>query len=563
VKFTEEELGEAERTDTHATSALQEPPRADTRVGILLADRYRIMERLGKGGMAAVYRGVDRESGMEYAIKFLDRRFTTDPEMARRCQREARTMAEIESRHVPRAFMVGTTAEHEIYFVMEFLRGRDLDQVLTREGPLPWRRAAGIGLQLCEALTAAHTRNIIHRDVKPSNCFLVEGGDAGDDFVKLIDFGIAKDLDASGEQTGLGLVLGTPGYVAPELLAGESRASPATDVYGLGVTIYKLMTGRLPWQPGCAGDITYAQMHETPRPLHEHVRGTLPPTIEAAVMQSFERDPSRRFRSVEEVMVALQLALEEPRAVPPSGSALRERPVTIVGQQPAWRREAAMAAAMAAALFGGAWSLAPTHKPGRGESGRVPVSAVRPMPPPVREPVRERPADAVAPAPAPVMAAPIEAPIETVAAAREVAPAEPPVEAAAAASTSSPPAGPAPAPARPFSASKVESQLAQRVTDLRVCARPGAERLHFTLVVRPDGSVAEVQATPASFRQCVADQLDGVVFASSDGGGELTYTFRAADAPKPASKPAPKPSPKKAAEKDDAMDDLLPVGRGK
>ncbi|MCY1054409.1 serine/threonine-protein kinase [Nannocystis sp. SCPEA4] len=561
MKFTEEEADAAERTEAHATSALPEPPRPDTRVGVLLADRYRIMERLGKGGMAAVYRAVDRESGMEYAIKFLDRRFTADPDMARRCQREARTMAEIESRHVPRAFVVGTTPENEIYFVMEFLRGRDLDQVLTREGPLPWRRAAAIGVQLGEALAAAHACNIIHRDVKPSNCFLVEGGDHGDDFVKLIDFGIAKDLDASGEQTGLGMVLGTPGYVAPELLAGESRASPATDVYGLGVTIYKLMTGRLPWSAGSGCDVTYAQMHEPPRPLHEHVRGSLPPTVAAAVMQAFERDPSRRFRSVAELMAALRLALEEPRAVPPSGSALREAPVAGAAAQPTWRREAALAAAMAAGLFGGAWALAPESKPGRGESGRVPVSAVRPMTTPVveikpaSEPVRERPVIAAAP----VAAAPTEPPLEAAAAPPEVQPAEPQV---ADTPVVSPPAEP-PAPARPFPTGKVQSQLDQRVTDLRVCARPGSERVHFTLLVEPDGSVREVQATPASFRQCVADQLDGVVFASSDAGGQLTYTFRATDAAKPAAKSSPKPSAKKAAKGDALDDDLLPVGRSK
>ncbi|WAS99319.1 serine/threonine-protein kinase [Nannocystis punicea] len=568
MKFTEEQPGETELAEAHETSTMHTPLKADTRVGVLLADRYRIMDRLGKGGMAAVYRAVDRQSGMEYAIKFLDRRFTADPDMGRRCQREARTMAEIESRHVPRAFMVGTTPENEIYFVMEFLRGRDLDQVLTREGPLPWRRAASIGLQLCEALAAAHARNIIHRDVKPSNCFLVEGGDGGEDFVKLIDFGIAKDLDASGEQTGLGLVLGTPGYVAPELLAGESRASPGTDVYGLGVTIYKLMTGRLPWQPGSAGDMTYAQMHEAPRPLHDHVRGQLPVTVEAAVMQAFERDPSRRFRSVEEVTAALRLALEEPRAVPPSGSALREAaviPASATG--PSWRREAAIAAAIAAALFGGAWTLAPVDKPGRGGSGRVPLAAVRPTPthellvreataqveptrvqaaPPV---VRE--AQTVAQA-APAQAPSVEAPADSAAATPPAAPVEAPVEVATA-----PPTTP-PAPARPFSASKVETLLDRRLTDLRVCAPPGADRLRFTLLVAPDGAVAGVQASPASFRQCIADQLDGATFPASDGGGELEYAFRAKDAPKPAGKPAPKP--KKTPPKDAMDDDLLPVG---
>ncbi|MDC0723139.1 serine/threonine-protein kinase [Nannocystis bainbridge] len=556
MKFTEEELGEAERAETHETSTMHAPP-ADTRVGILLADRYRIMERLGKGGMAAVYRAVDRQSGMEYAIKFLDRRFTADPDMGRRCQREARTMAEIESRHVPRAFLVGTTPENEIYFVMEFLRGRDLDQLLTREGPLPWRRAAGVGLQLCEALAAAHARNIIHRDVKPSNCFLVEGGDAGDDLVKLIDFGIAKDLDASGEQTGLGLVLGTPGYVAPELLAGESRASPTTDVYGLGVTLYKLMTGRLPWQPGSAGDITYAQMHETPRPLHDHVRGQVPVTVEAAVMQAFERDPSRRFRSVEEVTAALRLALEEPRAVPPSGSALREaavRPGPTSG--PSWRREAAITAALAAALFGGAWSLAPVTRPARGGSGRVPLVTVRPMPTHASHDPKARSAAAAAPTTkAAHKPAPVEAP-------RDPPPSDSPPSDAAPMKAAPPVATPlpaeiaAPTPPRPFSARKIEAQLDGLRTDLRVCAAPGADRLRFTLHVAPDGAVADVQATPASFRQCIAAQLDGVVFPASDGGGELDYAFRARDAAKPTAKPAAK----KKASKDAMDDDLLPVG---
>jgi len=557
VKFTEEQLDEVEQTEAHETSTVHQPSRADTRAGLLIAERYRIMERLGKGGMAAVYRAVDRESGVEYAVKFLDRRFTADPGMGRRCQREARTMAEIESRHVPRAFVVGTTPENEIYFVMEFLRGSDLEQVLMRQGPLPWRRAAAIGLQLCEALAAAHTRNIIHRDVKPSNCFLVEGGDAGDDLVKLIDFGIAKDLDASGEQTGLGLVLGTPGYVAPELLAGEARPSPGTDVYGLGVTIYKLMTGRLPWKPGSAGDVTFAQMHESPRPLHEHVRGTLPPTVEAAVMQAFERDPARRFRSVDEVMAALRLALDEPRAVPPSGSVLREAPAPVSAPAPGWRREAAIVMVTAAALFGGAWSLAPTEKPGHGGSGRVLLSAVRPTPTHqllvreatiagdrMRKPVVNS-ADEAARGEVERVESPGEGLVGE-------APPAPVTEVAAPAA--SPPGEPAPVPARPFSASKVRAQLDRRLADLRVCAMPDADRLRFTLTVSPEGSVHEVQASPASFRQCVLDQLDGAVFSASDDGGELTYTFTAKDAPKPATK-SKKPS------KGDPTDDLLPVGQ--
>nr|WP_263429369.1 serine/threonine-protein kinase [Nannocystis pusilla] len=514
------------------------------------------MERLGKGGMAAVYRAVDRESGVEYAVKFLDRRFTADPDMGRRCQREARTMAEIESRHVPRAFLVGTTPEKEIYFVMEFLRGRDLEQVLAREGPLAWRRAAAIGLQLCEALAAAHARNIIHRDVKPSNCFLVEGGDAGDDLVKLIDFGIAKDLDASGEQTSLGLVLGTPGYVAPELLAGEVRPSPGTDVYGLGVTIYKLMTGRLPWRPGSAGEVTYAQMHEPPRPLHEHVRGTMPPRVEAVVMQAFERDPSRRFRSVDEVMAALRLALDEPRAVPPSGSALREARAPVSAPAPGWRRETAIVMVTAAALFGGAWSLAPTKKPGHGGSGRVLLSAVRPTPTHqllVREAtiaedrMRRHVVNATDEA-ARGEVERVETPGEGLA--RE-APPSPVAEVAAPAA--SPPREPTPVPARPFSANKVRAQLDRRLADLRVCAMPGTDRLRFTLKVSPEGSADEVQASPASFRQCVLDQLDGASFPASDDGGELTYTFTSKDAPKPATK-SKKPS------KSDPTDDLLPVG---
>lgn len=501
------------------------PARADTRAGLLLADRYRVMERLGKGGMSAVYRAVDRLEGVEYAVKFLDRRFTIDPDMARRCQREARAMAEIESRHVPRAFLVGTTSEGEIYLVMEFLRGRDLDLVLTQGGPLPWRRAVAIGLQICEALAAAHARNIVHRDIKPSNCFLVEGNEGTDDFVKLIDFGIAKDLEASGEQTGLGLVLGTPGYVAPELFAGEVRASAATDVYGLGVTLYKLLTGRLPWTPGSPVDVAYAQVHEIPRPLHELVPGAFPASAAAAVMQAFARDPAQRFRSVEEVAAALRGALEEPRAVPPSGAA-RVEATPAIGRH---GRHLALVVATVACLFGGAWSLAPGPKPGRGGSGRVPLAAVR-RPPPLSAATSPVPAqDPVEPEAAPQVAATV--PIET--SSRE---------------TPAPAVGsPSEPTSRPFQAGLARSQLDRRRAEMRANCAPllrGTDRMRFTVVVRPDGSVAEVKASPDALRQCVTELLKAMTFAASDDGGQVSYTLRLADRPKQAPE-----------------DDLLPVGR--
>lgn len=287
------------------------PSNEDPRSGTIVAGRFRVMERLGKGGMASVYRAIDRENGTDYAVKFLDRRYASDPEMARRCQREAKTMAALTHHHIPRSYVVGSTETGDLYIVMEFLRGRDLEQVVRSEGPMLWSRALTIGLQICDALVAVHAQNIIHRDVKPSNCFLVEA--PGLDFAKLIDFGIVRDLDASGDQTGTGLILGTAGYVAPELLAGTTRASPLTDVYALGVTLFKLMTGKLPWAGSTPLDVAHDQQHGTPRSMNSALLGgtRVPTLVERTIMRALEREPERRYASAGAFSEALAEALAE------------------------------------------------------------------------------------------------------------------------------------------------------------------------------------------------------------------------------------------------------------
>jgi serine/threonine-protein kinase len=215
--------------DSAATGRGQGDPRLGT-----FAGNYRLVARLGEGGMAAVYRGEHRDiTGALVAVKLLDRRWSATPGTTRRFLREAQAMFELMggNRHIPRVLDYGRTENGESYMVMEYLRGRDLAQVLQQEGPLPWPRVARLTLQLCDALAAGHTRDILHRDIKPANCFLVEEGEG--EIVKLIDFGIAKELRAVADPTAVGTIVGTPAYLAPELaghrLSPAARGDPASE----------------------------------------------------------------------------------------------------------------------------------------------------------------------------------------------------------------------------------------------------------------------------------------------------------------------------------------------
>jgi serine/threonine protein kinase len=273
-------------------------PVCDDRTGTTIGN-YTLQERLGSGGMASVYRAVHRNFDELVAVKLLSGRYGAQPEMRRRFLREAVVMREISARsnHVVRALDFGETQAGEAYLVMDYLTGQDLQQLLRTVGPLPWSHVAPLALQLCDALATTHAHGIIHRDIKPSNCLLTD--EAGQQRLKLIDFGVAKDLGAADHQTDVNIVLGTPAYLAPEQLSGAAEPDVRSDIYAVGATLYCLLTGRPP-HVGSHTVVAHKQQTEPPPPPSaERPQGLprVPHAADALVLRALDLDPDRRFQS--------------------------------------------------------------------------------------------------------------------------------------------------------------------------------------------------------------------------------------------------------------------------
>jgi serine/threonine protein kinase len=288
-------------------------PVCDERTGTDVGN-YTLQERLGAGGMAAVYRAIHRGFDEIVAVKLLAPRFGAQPEMLRRFLREAVVMREISARnnHVVRCLDFGQTATGEAYLVMDYLTGQDLQQLLTTVGPLSWQHVVPLALQLCDALATTHAHGIIHRDIKPSNCLLTE--EDGEQRLKLIDFGVAKDLDpAAGDHTDANLVLGTPSYLAPELLTGAAPPDARSDIYAVGATLYCLLTGHPPYVGRVHRAIAERQQHEDLLPPSQGRPAELPrvpPAADALILRALDLDPNRRHQSAMDLADELRHSLE-------------------------------------------------------------------------------------------------------------------------------------------------------------------------------------------------------------------------------------------------------------
>ena len=223
----------------------------------VLAGRYRLLDRLGSGGMSEVWRAHDEVLDREVAVKVLDTDATADPDLLDRIRVEARSAARLRHPNVVEVHDYGETEDDVPYVVMELVDGRSLAEVLRR-GALPWRSAVLICAQVAAALAAAHARGVVHRDVKPSNVMVTSDG------VKLVDFGISATV---GEADGVGgEVFGTPAYLAPERLLGGT-VRPATDVYALGLLLYLTLAGRLPWTASTTTQMLAAHRYQRPDSL--------------------------------------------------------------------------------------------------------------------------------------------------------------------------------------------------------------------------------------------------------------------------------------------------------
>jgi beta-lactam-binding protein with PASTA domain len=270
--------------------------------------RYRIMERIGTGGMADVYCAHDEHLGRDIALKMLHRRFAQDQEFVERFRREASAAAGLQHPNVVGVFDRGRY-DGTYYIAMEYLRGRTLKQLITQEAPLDQIRALDITVQILRAAGAGHRRGVIHRDFKPQNVIVDD-----EDRVKVTDFGIARA--GASEMTETGSIMGTAQYLSPEQAQGHA-VTAASDLYSIGVMLYEMLAGRLPFDGDSAVSIALKHLSEPPPPLAQ-LRPGLSPAIESVVMAALAKDPAVRWQSADEFAAALE-AVRSPTAAGVNG----------------------------------------------------------------------------------------------------------------------------------------------------------------------------------------------------------------------------------------------------
>jgi serine/threonine-protein kinase len=295
-----------------------------------LSGRYETSERLGSGGMSNVYKATDRILERTVAVKILAEHLSDDERFVARFRREALAVAKLIHPNIVQVYDSGVD-DGRHYIVMEYVQGRSGAQILQRQGSVDAEIAAEIGIQACAGLDYAHRRGIIHRDVKPGNLMVVGGPVGGGEMtVKLTDFGIARAIEQT-RITQVGSVVGTAAYLAPEQVRGE-EATPATDVYALGVVLYQFLTGRLPYEGSSLAELAVRQQNEKPLPPSTY-NEEVPGSLGSAVLRALEGDPNRRYASAGELATGLRLGLEGEDVTLPAG------PTRVLGGETAATRQ--------------------------------------------------------------------------------------------------------------------------------------------------------------------------------------------------------------------------------
>jgi serine/threonine protein kinase len=273
----------------------------------VLSGRYEIGDRLGSGGMSSVHQATDLILERTVAVKILAEHLSDDERFVARFRREALAVAKLIHPNIVQVYDTGID-EGRHYIVMEYVQGRSGAQILQRQGPLDAETTAEIGTQACAGLDYAHRRGIIHRDVKPGNLMVTGGPVGGGEMtMKLTDFGIARAVEQT-RITQVGSVVGTAAYLSPEQVRGE-EATPATDVYALGVVLYQFLTGRLPYEGSTLAELAVRQQNEKPLPPSTY-NDDVPETLGAAVLRALEGDPNRRYASASELAGGLALGMQ-------------------------------------------------------------------------------------------------------------------------------------------------------------------------------------------------------------------------------------------------------------
>jgi hypothetical protein len=490
-------------------------------VGSVIADRYRILKHLSDGGMAGVYLAEHISVGRQLAIKILHPDQAVQPDVVRRFQAEARAASLIHHANIVDIIDVGFTPGGQVYMAMELLEGEDLGTLLEREGPVPWNRLGPMLVQICDALGAAHAQEIIHRDVKPENCFRISFAGA-DDFIKLLDFGIAKDLggkvDGGRNKTASGSIYGTAAYVAPESLSGKT-ADARVDIYALGVLMYELLLGKKPFVSDTLSGLLLGHLQTPPTPLHTLIPHRVSPQVDAIVLRCLAKDPDHRFQTMAEVVRAIASTLDpqamkraaEAGQIPASvslamsrhtasrsavrariaGPDLRERLQSL--RERLTRRHLAIAGAGLTAAVLLFWLTRP---------GEAPVVEPPTPPPPTATAEPSPPPEAVTKAPPPP-----EAPVLT-------------------------DSDPTPAPTRRLTEAAARKQITRSIAPkARACLKTHTtlikgQQFPITVTIQPSGearAAATLATSPAA--RCINDLFKRHRFPASSGGVSLRFSF--------------------------------------
>jgi serine/threonine protein kinase len=263
--------------------------------------RYRVLRRLGEGGMSYVYQGRDQQSNTDVAIKVLTPRLATDPTSVERLKREAVLAMRFDHPNVCRIHHVGESSDEVLYLVMQYLRGESLNDAESRRGPYPVNEAVMLLVQACQGLQHAHDVGVIHRDLKPENIMLVpDDAVPGGIRAVVMDFGLGKAIQPDPDLVRLtqtGIILGTPEFMSPEQVRGD-RIDGRSDIFSLGVVAFELFTGQLPFAGRTSQESMMARLRGKPR-LARAVRPDLPPRVEVVLSRALALKPDQRYQTMQ------------------------------------------------------------------------------------------------------------------------------------------------------------------------------------------------------------------------------------------------------------------------
>ncbi|MFK7991561.1 MAG: serine/threonine protein kinase [Sandaracinaceae bacterium] len=290
-------------------------------VGKVIHDRFRILAPIARGGMGAVYKAEQAPLGRQVAIKILSPRHDEDkdPEFRKRFFLEAATVAKLSHPNTVTVFDYGQS-DGLFFIVMELIEGMTLKRAIKEGAPFPVARAVHVGKQICRSLREAHRQGVIHRDMKPGNVMLLTQGDEPD-YVKVLDFGLVKDIDKTDDDTDLtqaGVFMGSPKYMSPEQIQGDA-IDTRSDIYSVGVLLYEMLTGRAPFVREKQVQVLMDHIHTAP-PAMQAEGVQVPAAVQGIVLQCLAKRPEDRFASMEELLIALKrLAGDLSLSIPPSG----------------------------------------------------------------------------------------------------------------------------------------------------------------------------------------------------------------------------------------------------